>query len=479
MAASLLLALASGFGATFAGFSPTQTCLSRALPHSPRSYAHIIQDNCHVGWPTWEVLQVMRPVCYANYTYFTPCNVTYVNDTHPTVGTPHRADLEWFGHCKVYRMAVEDFDALVNAHTATWIRGVSYGTSIGFFPHSVQALLPLLNAPLLGWSIDQFVTLQFYPSPHGGRTWQWLFDHFNSHGWVSQLLPLLLDCLGVTSQLGDESFFYEYTNRQASRDHTFREAEALAREPTPGQILCFDTMIVPNNAFTKNCDRTFVDDEHSPALWSAFRHFVHLKFGIPPPSKEFQNQIRIGYLARENSRRLLNMDEVVATIGRVTGAPVKVFKFEKGLRLDMQVRIVSQFHVLVAVHGANLMNALFMHRGFGVVEIYLRNWSIPCYYGDLFRLHGVPHRKFCATAGPCGYHLDHRGAEYPRDDNSVDATALATVVLEEVEKAKRRLLLMRTSRLGTRRPRTPYHTLRWEGPGMDGLLHPERRNTMP
>lgn len=27
------------------------------------------------------------------------------------------------------------------------------------------------------------------PSPHGGRTWQWLFDHFNSHGWVSQLLP--------------------------------------------------------------------------------------------------------------------------------------------------------------------------------------------------------------------------------------------------------------------------------------------------
>lgn len=49
MAATVLLALASGFVAAFAGFSPSQTCLSRALPHSPRSYAHIIQTHSCIG----------------------------------------------------------------------------------------------------------------------------------------------------------------------------------------------------------------------------------------------------------------------------------------------------------------------------------------------------------------------------------------------------------------------------------------------
>jgi len=414
-----------------------------------------------VGWYTWEVLQVLRPVCYANYTYFTPYNSTLPLTMPVHDKAPRTAALEWFGHAMMTLMTVTDFDALVNGHAATWVRGVSYGTSIGYFPHSIQALLPILNAPLLGWSIDQFVYLHFSPSVHGGRTWQWLFEHFNKHSWVSQLLPLLLNCLGVTFQLGDESFYHEFTHRAQSPDRALREAPAVAPEPIPGQILCFETLLVPNNTLT--CDRTFVDDTSSPALWNAFRQSVHRSFGIPsiPSTSVLRNQvrIRIGYLARAHSRRILNAHEAIAAISRVTGAPVKVFTFEKGLRLDMQVRIISQFNVLVAVHGANLMNALFLHAGAVVVEIFLLNWSIPCYYGPLLRRHGVPYRAFCAPAGRCVHRPGHR-QEYPRADAAVDPTALAAVVQEEVEKTRRRLLVPRTPRPGRRRTRAPEHLRR-------------------
>eukprot|EP00668_Euglena_longa_P014164 GGOE01018139.1.p1 GENE.GGOE01018139.1~~GGOE01018139.1.p1 ORF type:complete len:477 (-),score=102.21 GGOE01018139.1:153-1583(-) len=451
-----------------AGVSPSRTCLGSALPHVPASYAHIIQDNCHVGWPTWEVLQVMRPVCYANYSYFTPCNGSgspFLDDPYPLDGTSFRADLEWFGHVQVYRMSVNDFERMVNAHTATWIRGLTYGTSIGFFPHSVQALLPMLNIPLLGWSLDQFVVLQSFPSVHGGRHWQWLYKMFYQHRWVTKLLPILLDCLGVTTQLGDESFYYEFTHRQHSNDAAIRNAVDLGSGPSGRRILCFDAMVVPNNAFSKNCDRTFIDKEYHAPLWGAFKRLVHRTFGIPP----FQpSPIRIGFIEREVSRLILNQPEVISAIEKATGLKVQVVKFTKEHALDMQVRAVSQFHILVAAHGANMMNALFMHSVAVVVEIFLRDWNIPCYYGDILRLHGIHHRSFCIPAGKCGYHSDHRGAEYPRDDAVVDASALALVVKEELRLLRLRLA---KSRLKMRQ-RPPYRLPQHQGIGMDGLLHP-------
>eukprot|EP00667_Euglena_gracilis_P009200 EG_transcript_9343 len=468
MALPLLLLLALQARPLGAGVSPSRTCLGSALPHSPASYAHFIQDNCHVGWQTWEPLQIMRPVCYANYTYFTPCNgsaTPYPNDPYPPEGTPYIADLEWFGHVKVFRMAPLDFERLVNGHSATWIRGLSYGTSIGFFPHSVQALLPMLNIPLLGWTLDQFVILQSHPSAHGGRDWQWLHKMFYTHRWVTKLLPILFDCLGVTTVLGDESFYYEFTHRQRSRDPAIRNAPDLGAGPSGHRILCFDAMVVPNNAFSKNCDRTFIDQDHQIPLWGAFKRLVHRTFGIPP----FQpSPIKIGFVEREFSRLILNQQEVIAAIERATGLPVQVIKFTKDHALDMQVRAVAQFHILVAAHGANMMNTLFMHSVAVVVEIFLRNWNIPCYYGDILKLHGVHHRNFCIPSGHCGYHQDHRGAEYPRDDAAVDATALAAVVKEELRQLRVRLVKLRLKA----RPRQPYRLPRHQGIGMDGLLHP-------
>lgn len=78
-----------------------------------------------------------------------------------------------------------------------------------------------------------------------------------------------------------------------------------------------------------------------------------------------------------NCRRILNYDEMEQMI-RSTGKTVSVVKFE-GKTFDEQVNIMRNTHVLITVHGAALVNIVFMLPGGTLLEIIHPTLYAPFY----------------------------------------------------------------------------------------------------
>jgi len=414
------LLLTGGILAVTAGpYTPRETCLAAALPRSesrPRKvYNGALLRNCDPKFNNYgHVLQALAPVCYANMTYFYPCDTTVA---------PESESLEWHQHVMGTRLSPTDFSQMLATHESDWLRGTTYGTAILYFPHAAYALLMMLSLPLLGEPVDHFLVNHFSNSGMGGRTWQQHYDVFHKTRWLTDLASTVQECLGVTTKRGDEAFFYDY-NAASPVNPLFPPRPAAPR------LLCFDKVFIPYNQNT--CHRFFVDDARAPGLWAAFRQHVFRRYRVRPAPT---GPLRIGFMERTRDRRILNQAEVIAAITQETGLPVTVLRFDSSMGLDVQVRSVAGVHLLIGPHGANLMNALFVSPGAAVIEIYTRNYSMGCYYGDVIQGVGIPYHRFCGPSGPCHYTV-LPGGQYDRSDVTIDASALTQLVKRAVDQIK-------------------------------------------
>eukprot|EP00667_Euglena_gracilis_P011030 EG_transcript_11243 len=394
-----------------------RTCLDSVLHKYQLSdyslHTNMITHACDAFAYNDRVLQEFSPICYANHTYFYPCS-------RWTTEAPARVSLEWHGHVMANKTNPSDFQRLLSAHPVDWLNGTSYGTAILYFPHAAQALIPMLNIPLLGTSLRRFVVNHFYSDADRQRTWEQHYYMFHRSRWLTQLLESLLECLGVTMRRGDEAFYHDYNAHAPPSD-------ILPPRPSPSRLLCFERLIMPYNQLT--CNKHFVTPTHAPAVWAAFRASVFARFRVRPLPR---SPLRIAFLERERDRRILNQAELIEAIRRTTGAEVVALRFTSDMGLDVQVRSVSSFHIVLGSHGANMMNCLFLSPGAIAIEVYPQNEWMRCYYGEVLRSSGVRYRRFCSPSGPCALQPKSPHWEYPRQDANISVPALMSVILSAV-----------------------------------------------
>eukprot|EP00667_Euglena_gracilis_P013680 EG_transcript_14126 len=396
---------------------PRHTCLDPVLrKHALSNYslhANMIRSPCDAFTGSGRVLREFRPICYANHTYFYPCR-------RWTTQSPAAVSLEWHGHVMANMYNPMDFQRLLNAHQVDWLNGTSYGTAVLYFPHAAQALIAMLNVPLLGTPLRRFVVNHFHSKPGRERTWEQHYFSFHNSRWLTQLAESILECLGVTVRGGDEAFYHDYNANEPP-------SQFLPPRPHRARLLCFDRLIVPNNQLT--CNQHFVAPAHAPALWAAFRARVFARFRVRPLPR---SPLRIAVLERDRDRRLQNQPELVDAIRHATSAEVVVVRFNSQMGLDVQVRSISSFHIVIGPHGATLMNCLFLSPGAIAIEVYTQKYWMACYYGDLLTSSGIRYRRFCNPTGECDAVPVFPSGEYDRSDVVINVPALMKVVLSAV-----------------------------------------------
>eukprot|EP00669_Euglena_mutabilis_P000649 TRINITY_DN10873_c0_g1_i1.p1 TRINITY_DN10873_c0_g1~~TRINITY_DN10873_c0_g1_i1.p1 ORF type:complete len:428 (+),score=137.70 TRINITY_DN10873_c0_g1_i1:50-1333(+) len=389
--------------------APSQTCVAPALPRSEgrRAYPDRVITNCAEWNVAGPVVRIYEHVCFANYTYLIPCD----NKTGELA-------VEWAGHVMGRWVTHAEMDQLLATHPSDWLPGTSYSTAVLYFPHAAQALLGMLNVPLLGEPLERFVASQF-DARSQPRTWQQHYEMFHKVRFLTDLYAALAECLGVTAKRGDEAFFHDYLS-------TAPPHPILPPRATPPRLLCFDKLVIPQNFQT--CDQHFVDPRRGKAMWSAFRSHVFARYRVPPL---LRTPIRIGFLERLPNRRITNQAEVVAAVRTATEAEVVVFHFPEDAGLDVQVRTVAGFHVLIAVHGEELQAGLFLNRGAVLVELYTRDYTKLCYHEELCLAYGIPYIPFCGPSGPCQRKV-HWSEDYDKADVAINAEALGKVAVKAV-----------------------------------------------
>ena len=74
----------------------------------------------------------------------------------------------------------------------------------------------------------------------------------------------------------------------------------------------------------------------------------------------------------------VNEEEVMDALSTLD-VPSVMMKFDN-ISFETQVRIMANTTTLISIHGAQLTNALFMHPGSSVMEIFNPLFSAPFYY---------------------------------------------------------------------------------------------------
>eukprot|EP00667_Euglena_gracilis_P011143 EG_transcript_11376 len=305
------------------------TCLDPVLQqHQLSNYSlhtGMVTHACDAFVDNDRVLLEFNVICYANLTYFYPCS-------RWTTQPPKPVSLEWYGHVKANMYNPTEFQRLLATHPVDWLNGTSFGTAILYFPHAAQALIAMLNVPLLGAPLARFVVNHFHTEPGQRRTWEQHYFMFHKSRWLTQLAESVLECLGVSVRRGDEAFYHDYNANQPP-------SPILPPRPSPPRLLCFDRLLMPYNHLT--CNQHFVSPPHAPALWAAFRASVFARFRVPLLSR---SPLRIALLERHRDRRILNQALLLPAIRAATGAEVAVLRFTDSVGLDVQVRsIASRF----------------------------------------------------------------------------------------------------------------------------------------
>ena len=113
---------------------------------------------------------------------------------------------------------------------------------------------------------------------------------------------------------------------------------------------------------------------------------------------------RYGILKRETTRRILNMQDIIATLTEryntttTTTTPpfsLKVFAMENKT-LAEQVEAMSEIDILIAPHGAALVHTIFLPKCAGVLELNPMGFEHPKFFGSLAALSSHTHATLYA-----------------------------------------------------------------------------------
>lgn len=103
-----------------------------------------------------------------------------------------------------------------------------------------------------------------------------------------------------------------------------------------------------------------------------------------------QSGIKIGIIKRSRMRRALNHDEIVKKCNEDIVAPdggkVECVSLEIQVTNVTTMKLMRTLNVLVGVHGAGLLNGIFLNPGSGVLELFpvkVAKWNFFTYPNDL------------------------------------------------------------------------------------------------
>lgn len=108
---------------------------------------------------------------------------------------------------------------------------------------------------------------------------------------------------------------------------------------------------------------------------------------------------RITVLVRKGKRKVPGMDAVANTLGSL-GGDVHVMSFA-GQPIGSQMHAMMASKLVIACHGAELANAIFLRPGAALLEIMPFGFDAP-YYGDLCTLVGARHTQLWGSNPPEG-----------------------------------------------------------------------------
>jgi len=103
------------------------------------------------------------------------------------------------------------------------------------------------------------------------------------------------------------------------------------------------------------------------------------------------DRLRIGVIKRTGFRQVLNHDEIVKMCNLEIKGPtgqekVECFTVSTEITNVQTMALMRTLHVLVGVHGAGLLNGIFLNEGTGVLELFpikIARWNFVTYASDL------------------------------------------------------------------------------------------------
>ena len=141
------------------------------------------------------------------------------------------------------------------------------------------------------------------------------------------------------------------------------------RQGAPANAVCYRQALVPGYIFT-----IFNDFQSADTFRRDTYNFLQLPIAEQPALQTAQ----IIYAQRTAKRVLNNREDVlkrIATLPTKSGVTLKVKNIIQGkLTFEQQVKNMHQSNVLMGMHGADLTNCIFMHKGSVVLEINPLNW---------------------------------------------------------------------------------------------------------
>jgi len=103
-----------------------------------------------------------------------------------------------------------------------------------------------------------------------------------------------------------------------------------------------------------------------------------------------KDRIRIGVIKRNGNRKALNHQEIVDKCNQEivdpAGGNVECISLDINATDPAAMKLIRSLHVLVGVHGAGLLNGIFMNQGSGVLELFpvkVATWNFVIYTNDL------------------------------------------------------------------------------------------------
>jgi len=103
-----------------------------------------------------------------------------------------------------------------------------------------------------------------------------------------------------------------------------------------------------------------------------------------------KDRIRIGVIKRNGNRKAMNHDEIVEKCNQEivdpVGGSVECISLDIIATDPAAMKLIRSLHVLVGVHGAGLLNGIFMNQGSGVLELFpvkVASWNFIIYTNDL------------------------------------------------------------------------------------------------
>jgi hypothetical protein len=312
----------------------------------------------------------------------------------------------------------EYLQRIKDASSITWYNGTAFLMTSHLWPHNIQHIWPVLNVPALGLNLRHIGLFGFV---HWGK-------RGGFHPYSVGLLKAIASTYNLTT--------FPPVLAQNQGPSWWRKASVNLRT-----LHCFERVVVPNKgpspkfqihtgAFMSRHVVTGIKQQFLERYYPIARQEVgdSSSFLKAYPRRPLWKVLIINR-KQWYGRRLLNEAAMVQMI-KSLGAPVEVATFERS-SFARQFLALSQAGVVVAPHGANLVNALLLPPGAVAVEVY----PLPIRYrygewAEYLQRSGTKCVEFCVNDKnpdlPCN--LSKRGKPYPYTNVAVDLDRLRPVV---------------------------------------------------